>query len=331
MNIVHGGFVCCTHTKREVTTDSPHVGKGRPRRPYRLSTRDLQIANLWNSGRAAADICKIVGGSASSISKRVQLVRKHHPDLVTRGKGEHGSGPFSKRAVPNDRLQQAINLWNGGARLAEISQVVGYGGMRSTSAIINRARHRWPEIYIRPPDYRGGHPRDVAADDTLVASWKLGRSSQEIAQELGVSAKMVYPRVSRLIREGRIQRRTRDGLRSDGPRQQQLLAMWERGDSVVEVARALGCAAHSVYQALSDLRKRGVSAVLRQGHAYVLRPETAQRVEREQARLVRLWNSGVAIKEIARELGISRQLVSSRVCKLRKKRPELHIKKRRKS
>lgn len=300
----------------------------RKKRSYAVSTRGRQIVDLWNSGRALAEIGQLMGCNDSRVSHIVNTVRKHHPELVTRGKGEHGSGPFSKRTAPTERLQQAINMWNDGVRLSEIARVIGYGGARSTSAIINQARHRWPEIYIRPPDYQGGGLRDTVADDTLIASWKLGRTTQEIAQELKVSVRAVYSRISRLISEGRVQRRTRDGLRSAGPRQQRLLTMWESGASAVEVAQELGCSIPSVYQALSDLRKRGVRVVPRHGRTYVRQPEIRERVERAQARLVHLWDSGVSIEKIARELGISRQLVSCRVYKLRKSRPELNIKRR---
>ena len=162
-----------------------------------------------------------------------------------------------------DRVRVVVEMWNNWVRLSEIAQHTGYANARCVSAVISNARKRWPGMNIRPPDFKGGTRYDKQEDDQVIEMWSCGKPITDIARALGVGSTAVYRRVHRLVGDGKIKYRKRNGLANGGARQALLLNMWNSGDKATVIASAVGCSLHRVYQTLSELRKKGEHVVPR--------------------------------------------------------------------
>ena len=140
-----------------------------------------------------------------------------------------------------------------------------------------------------------------------------GKTANEIAEELGISKQIVYQDIRVLIEEKRIVKRERkrntkskstEKSKQIAKRREEIARLYNEGKTVKEIAEELGVTIATVYNAIKVLE-----AEEKIERHKVRRKKNTAKVTKRREEIARLYNEGKTAKEIAEELGISKQIV----------------------
>ena len=133
-------------------------------------------------------------------------------------------------------------------------------------------------------------PKESASDKAFVIeAYKSGKALKEIAEKSGLSISMVKHYVSVGVKCGEIEE-----IRLDKNLMSKVIALYNDGLSVKEIAEKVNRKPNAIYQRLSRAEKQGL-----------VKKRSRETTEEKSERIAQLYEQGLTFKEICAETGLS--------------------------
>ncbi len=287
------------HKLRKQGVDLPPLPRGRPPgggfRPGFGGVSDEQIVAHLQQGRWVREIAAQVGMSLTGVRYRLQALQR---------RGLFPAPPTKREPTISD--SEVLALCQAGLRAPEIAARLGLTAV----AVRGRFRTLRKQGVDLPPWVRRGNPRGRslrrASHEQLLRHLAEGLPVTEIAARLGMTRAGVYLRLKALRQQGLVSP-TLHAQRRHVP-DAELLALRAAGLRNPEIAAQVGLKAGGVGSRFTRLRRRGV----------VIPPLSPDRpLQGTPEAVLALARTGLGHARIARELGISKTTVGSRLRALR--------------
>ena len=190
--------------------------------------------------------------------------------------------------IPKEKHPQIIQMYEAGQSCDTIAKEFG-----CSHANIHRIL-QIHDVKMRPSTSPGKFSEDICRK--IIDMYKQGHSQDSIAARFGCGKKAI----KRVLDEHKVERRRHNQFqpRFIAEDHQRMVAMYEQGKSLQEIAEDIGCTHHTVRRLLKQLGIEKRPVLLR----HVITPE-----DREM--IVKLRSQGKSYPEIAAKIGCCRETV----------------------
>ena len=268
-----------------------------------------EIVELWNSGMTQRNIARNLHVSIATIRKALQEARKKGIEVRKANKGRKNVENIEKLEA------EIVKLWNSGMSRKEISGKIHVSN-RTIANALEKAKEN--KIYIRESK-RGcqGSKSIEERNAKIIELWNSGMIQRDISENLHVS----IATIGNILREARkkgIQVKKANTRRKNvediEKLEAEIVELWNSGMSREEISDKIHVSIAAIGKVLREVRKKGI--YIRESKRGRKKSEKAEKLEEE---IVRLHNSGMKQRDIAKKIHTSTTTIKDALKKAKEK------------
>ena len=200
-----------------------------------------------------------------------------------------------------ERNSEIIRLWNSGMSQIQIAEKFHISQGR-ISIVLKQAREN--EIEVRKANTGRKNVEDIEKlEAEIVELWNSGMPRKEISDKIHVSNRTIANALEKAKEKGiyiKEHKRGRKKSTKTEKLKEEIVELWNSGMTQRNIARNLHVSIATIRKALQEARKKGIEVrKANKGRKNV------ENIEKLEAEIVKLWNSGMSRKEISGKIHVS--------------------------
>ena len=278
-------------------------------RENELTERNSEIIRLWNSGMSQIQIAEKFHISQGRISIVLKQARENEIEVRKANTGRKNVEDIEKLEA------EIVELWNSGMPRKEISDKIHVSN-RTIANALEKAKEKG--IYIK--EHKRGRKKSTKAEklkEEIVELWNSGMTQRNIARNLHVS----IATIGNILREARKKgievkkaNTRRKNVEDMEKLEAEIVELWNSGMSREEISDKIHVSIAAIGKVLREARKKGI--YIRESKRGRKKSEKAEKLEEE---IVRLHNSGMKQRDIAKKIHTSTTTIKDALKKAKEK------------
>ena len=278
-------------------------------RENELTERNSEIIRLWNSGMSQIQIAEKFHISQGRISIVLKQARENEIEVRKANTGRKNVEDIEKLEA------EIVELWNSGMPRKEISDKIHVSN-RTIANALEKAKEN--KIYIRESK-RGcqGSKSIEERNAKIIELWNSGMIQRDISENLHVS----IATIGNILREARKKgievkkaNTRRKNVEDMEKLEAEIVELWNSGMSREEISDKIHVSIAAIGKVLREARKKGI--YIRESKRGRKKSEKAEKLEEE---IVRLHNSGMKQRDIAKKIHTSTTTIKDALKKAKEK------------
>ena len=278
-------------------------------RENELAERNSEIIRLWNSGMSQIQIAEKFHISQGRISIVLKQARENEIEVRKANTGRKNVEDIEKLEA------EIVELWNSGMPRKEISDKIHVSN-RTIANALEKAKEN--KIYIRESK-RGcqGSKSIEERNAKIIELWNSGMIQRDISENLHVS----IATIGNILREARKKgievkkaNTRRKNVEDIEKLEAEIVELWNSGMSREEISDKIHVSIAAIGKVLREARKKGI--YIRESKRGRKKSEKAEKLEEE---IVRLHNSGMKQRDIAKKIHTSTTTIKDALKKAKEK------------
>lgn len=274
-----------------------------------LTERNSEIIRLWNSGMSQIQIAEKFHISQGRISIVLKQARENEIEVRKANTGRKNVEDIEKLEA------EIVELWNSGMPRKEISDKIHVSN-RTIANALEKAKEKG--IYIK--EHKRGRKKSTKAEklkEEIVELWNSGMIQKDIAEKFHVSSTTIGNVLKEAKEKGiyiREQKRGRKKSTNAEKLKEEIVELYNSGMKKRDIAQNLHVSMTTIGNALREARKKGI--YIRESKRGRKKSEKAEKLEEE---IVRLHNSGMKQRDIAKKIHTSTTTIKDALKKAKEK------------
>ena len=248
---------------------------------------------LYNRGTSNDEIAKILGVSNSTVGNYISK-------LKAEGRIPQKKPESIQRREMYDKI---VELYYKGFTQEEMAKELGKSKEYINSCIV-KLRKKGLLKESRPVSIK-----EKRLLTEIVILYEEGKTTEEISERLKISTSAIENRIAKLKAEGRIIGKLELNRQKRSELLEKIRLLYNAGHTTEKISKDLGIPPNSVQSYISALRRQGVLV-------YKVKIKS-KRLEERYKLIIKLYNDGVSISEMARKIGVSEGTIRRNIATLR--------------